>query len=302
MVKKPTTLLILESLIARGFTLDKKHQWKLVNSQFGFEGENQLVDLLELHLKCPHILLRDLNLRNSDDRVYQIDLLVIMGSSILVHEVKNYKGFYTRDEKVLKRAGVDDIENPELQLSRHLTRINRLKKDLGFDHFRVQGYLVYVNPDFTLYGVNEKISEVVLPTQIQEHIKFLNSNYLPVSEEAKALAAAIQRQTVDPPIYWKDIPEYKFQNLEKGVRCEGCGKLGVAGKRVYHCSTCNYKGEINQAIITAIEEFKLLFPSQLITRSIITEWCGGYFETTRIRRILASHYQMERKSKSTYYL
>lgn len=302
MVKKPATLLILESLAARGFALDKKHQWNLVNLQIGFEGENDFVDLLGLQLTCPHILLRDLNLRNSDGRVYQIDLLLIMGSSVLVKEIKHYRGFYTRDDKILKRGGSDNIENPELQLSRHVTRINRLKKDLGFDHFRVQAFVVYVNPDFTLYGLNEKIPEVVLPTQIQDHIKFLNTNWLPVSDEAKALALAIQQQQVEPPIYWKDIPKYEFADLEKGLRCERCGKLGIEGKRVYHCSSCGYKGEINGAILAAIKEFELLFPDKLITRFIITEWCGGDFSTTRMTQLLKDNYQMSSKSRAIYYV
>lgn len=302
MVKKPPTLLILESLEARGFVLKKKYQWRLENLQIGFDGEDGFIETVRKNLVSPHILLRDLNLKNSDDKLYQIDLLLIMGSTILVHEIKHYRGFYTRDEKVLKRAKADDIENPELQLSRHLTRISRLKKDLGFNHFRVKGYVVYVNPNFTLYGVNENISELILPTLIQEHLKFLNTNWLPVSNEAKALAAAIKQQTVDPPIFWKDIPEYEFTDLDPGLRCEHCGRLGIEGKRVYQCSSCDYKGKINDAISAAIKEFKLLFPDKLITRSIITEWCGGDFGTSRIIRILKKNYQMVSKSRAIYYV
>jgi hypothetical protein len=50
---------------------------------------------------------------------------------------------------------------------------------------------------------------------------------------------------------------------------------------------------MSTAVIRSVEEFKLLFPSKLITTNDIHEWCKVVESKRRIRRILGKNFNVE---------
>lgn len=269
---KPATLLMMESLnIRMKLTLEEKRY--LGNLMKGFTGEHAFKARLE-NLKCDHILLTDLNFNPKYSGQIQLDALLFIKDSIIIYEVKNYSGdwIYTRE---FYRNDDMEIPNPVLQVMRTKNNFKRLLRELGFENISVEACVVFVNPDFILYQA-EVDKNVIFSSQINTHIKRLEHNAHLYTFDFTQLVQALRGATIPGKVFRKQIPEYCYDSLQKGIRCIHCGNLAQRiSQRIHRCRNCGDVGQNNEAVHRAIEEFQLLFPEKRLTGRLLLEWCDG---------------------------
>ena len=234
----------------------------------GFEGEVRFDELIE-KLKEYCLILNDLQLeiRRSS---FQIDALLIFSGKIILCEIKNYEGVhYWGKDKFTKLNGVA-MENPALQLQKTRVRLELLLLELGYQ-MEVESFVVYINPEFTLLGAPAD-EELLLPSQISGYFGNLTMGAKPTAEQKKLADALVK---LHKPDYPSKMPEYCYDNLNKGIPCTACSALleTFNGHR-QTCAKCGKKVNVKNAIKTSSSDFRLLFPNEPITSSRMADWCG----------------------------
>ncbi|GAB3801864.1 NERD domain-containing protein [Virgibacillus kimchii] len=274
---------------------DKKNYLNLVK---GLEGELRF-DSFSEKLQCDCLVLNDL-LLTSNNTSFQIDSLIITTDTIHLYEIKNFEGdYYYRDNRFYSMRHTE-IVNPLHQLSRKETLLRPLLGKHGFK-FPVDGNVVFVNENFTLYQapVNEPI---IYPTQLKNYFNNLNTIPSKLNKTHKMLAdKLVSLHITDPPDKQK-FPRYNFDQLRKGLCCGKCRSLTVMieGKKSV-CSNCNYNELVERTVVRAAKDFKLLFPEEKMTTSIIHDWCAGMGSKKQIRRILNQYFKSVNKNRWVYY-
>lgn len=280
---KPITLRMMEALDGR-MLFEKEHAVYLRNMQFGYMGESNFATLLE-SLKGPHMLLRDLYFEPKFSGAMQIDSLLLVGNTAIIYEVKNYSGVWTYDEEVYQHGSMER-PNPLIQLARTKNNFKALLREINHSNVNVDAVVLHIGESFTLLGAPEN-QNVVLPTQIADHLAKLNCYQYPVSEQMLALARELSKRALPAPPFTKMIPDYNFEILKKGLKCEQCGSwVDRFSQRLYLCPSCNYKGRNCIAVMLVIDEFKVLFPDQEMSSFTLSKWCGGIISASHARKIL----------------
>lgn len=261
----------------------------------GFEGEKRFDEFTE-KLKEFCLILNDLQLeiRRSS---FQIDTLLILFDRIILFEIKNYEGVhYWGKEKFTKLNGVV-MENPALQLQKTRVRLELLLSELGCQ-MKVEAFVVYVNPEFTLLGAPAD-EQLLLPTQISGYFGNLRVDTAPTEEQIK-LAGTLTK--LHKPDYPSKMPEYRYDQLIKGIPCTACGALfGTFIGHRQSCANCGKKVNVKNAIKTGISDFRLLFPNERVTSARMTGWCGTG-RRDRIFRVLRDEFTAKGSGNARYYV
>lgn len=267
--EKPVTLQIMESLKSR-MDLTGNYLSYYYALHKGWEGECQYDRMLE-KLTCEHIIMKDLQLKVNRTTI-QIDTLVITADRIYLYEIKNYEGSYIyEDERLINCSTGNEILNPIIQLNRTQVLFRQLLKQSGI-HLSLEYFVVYINPQFTLYQTPHN-QPYVFPNQITAHIKQLNRQCKSLTEQHSLLSERLKAMhTLDR--YTADLPVYSYDKLKRGMVCGNCqGTIEELTKRVYYCQGCGFKEESSKSILRHIVEYHQLFPNQKITTTAIQEWC-----------------------------
>lgn len=275
---------------------DKKHYF---SGEKGLEGELKFDQLTEnLHSEC--IIINGLLLK-VDNNFFQIDTLIIFQKAIYLIDVKNYEGDYQFDAKHLQHIKSEKIiKDPFIQLQRCETLLHQLLQQLGF-HYQVESYLVYINPEFTLYQAPQNPS-VIFPTQIKSFFKKLNTVPSKLTNGHENLAdLLISMDLGDYP--FPQLPVYKYEQLDKRIICPCCwGVMFAENDMKLKCDKCGFEENVDKAVLRCVKEFKILFPDWKITTNIIFEWCSIVRSKRTIRRILQKYYQPCGQGKHCYYI
>ncbi|MFL2105235.1 NERD domain-containing protein [Desemzia sp. FAM 23991] len=288
--EKSYNLLMMESLSIR-MELTLKQQYYYQNLLRGYKGECDF-DKLTVKLDGNFLVLNDLPLK-VDGRYFQIDTLIIGVKSVRVYEVKNYMGEYIFKGDDLYIASSDkSILTPFNQLERLLTSIRQVLAELGI-HLPVSGFVAFVDPNMCLYQAPYR-PELLLPGKLEKHLTQVASHGAPLTSKHHELAMKLcERCVLEPP--YKDLPEYTYELLTKGVSCAECGSLRVtlpAGKSRYcACEKCGHQEPVTKTICRLVDEYRRLFPGREITSTAIYEWCGGLFTKKRIRIVLGKYFK-----------
>ncbi|WP_096270769.1 nuclease-related domain-containing protein [Paucisalibacillus globulus] len=296
----PKELQMFNSLAPR-FELTNKDKLTHFNLQKGYEGELMFDQILHNQLQCEHLIIKDL-LLDLDSNIFQIDTLVIFPSVIELFEVKNFEGehFYDRDKDKLYRNIDYEIQNPEHQMSRAESLLRKLLKQHGFP-VNLRGTVVFVNPEFTLYN-HTPDKPIILPSQINPLMRKLNQNSTrKITNQQKTIGnKLVSLHEEDYPT--KKVPEYTFRELRKGINCGHCSSFSVTIKGHYcYCGVCGQRELVKSVVIRSVQDYKLLFPKERVTKAIIFEWCGGMVSEQRVMRILTKHFQLVNKKRWAYY-
>ena len=201
---------------------------------------------------------------------FQIDSSVIVQDTILVFEVKNYEGDYYYEDERLKKINGTEIKDPLLQLERSTSLLRQLLNSCGF-HLKIESYVVFINPEFTLYQA-PKNAPIILPSQLNRFMKLLNKRHSRLNNLHKKIAEKLLAQhKVDNP--YKRMPIYHYEELEKGVFCGDCHGFfeGYKGRSLI-CGKCGKQERIESAVMRNVDAFKILFPDKKITTISIYDW------------------------------
>ena len=292
----PSELLILKNLDTR-MRLDEKDKQYYANLKKGYEGEVMFDRLIE-KLTCECLILNDLLLKQNNT-LFQIDTLLITQDSLYLYEVKNYEGDYYYDSDRLYKKNQKEIINPLIQLNRTESLFRQLLKHLGYPT-SIFASVVFINPEFTLYQ-SPLNKPFIFPTQINRHLKELNTVPSKLTDDHKRLAdKLLSLHVMDSP--YRELPSFEYNELRKGVICGECLSFlnSVKGMQ-FSCSNCGHREEIATAVMRNVREFRLLFPDHKLTTNIIHEWCKEIVSKRRITRILQKNFKIKGVHQWTYY-
>lgn len=269
----------------------------LFNLKKGYEGES-LFDSFTNTVKRECLILNDL-LFEINNNTFQIDTLIILHNKVYLFEVKNYTGdYYYQSEKLFRKPNFEII-NPLHQLGRSESLLRQLLLSAGFTP-EINSSIVFINPSFMLYQAPLD-KPIIFPPQISRFIETLNGSSSTLTKRDKLLAEKIleMNKEVSP---FKKLPTYDYQQLSKGIFCHECHSSSITiHNRTCSCDICGTKESVTIAVLRNIQEFKILFPQEKVTTTIISDWCGMKVSPKTISRILKSNFQKRGERRWTYY-
>lgn len=292
-------LLILRILDKRMNLTAEEHQY-YKNKEKGFEGEVQF-DLLTEKLLSDCLILNDL-LLEVNNSIFQIDTTIIFQETIYPFEVKNYEGDFIFKPDCLEKISGKNYKNPLDQLKRSKFLLRQLLHNLGYN-IPIEGSVVFVNPEFTLYQtpLNEPI---VYHSQLNRFMKKLNRLPSNITNREKNIAdKLVSLHQIESP--YIRLPHYDYNQLRKGITCVACNSFQVTvptGARKVVCDECRCEESFESAVLRNVEEIKLLFPDKKITTNLVFEWCGVVGSKKTIKKFLMKNYRSIGKKKYTYYV
>jgi len=278
--------------------LQEKTKYHLAILEKGYEGELKF-DQLANHLKEERYILDGL-LLEWNGSTFQLDKVIISESVIHLLDTKYYSGDYYWDNgKLYYLATSKECKNPIEQLNRGLLLFKQLLQSLKLNYL-VEAFAVFVHSEFTLYQAPKDLP-IILPTQVNRFLSELNNTKSALSEGHRKLAQALiaLNQTKNP---YEKLPEYSYEQLQKGMFCKKCKTLlFVTERNNFVCGKCGEQEKVSDAILRNVEEYKFLFPERKVTSSNIQDWCRTKLHRKTISRILGKHYAIIGNTRSTYY-
>lgn len=292
---KPNELAILEALDKR-MNLKKEDKRRYYNLKKGYEGEVRF-DSLTGKLKCECLILNDL-LFTQNHTTFQLDTLMIGHGKIHLYDVKNHEGdHYYESGHLYNNAGIK-LNNPLHQLTRSESLLQQLLFNLGHNYL-LSPSIVFINSAFTMYQA-PRDQPIIHPTQVKTHLSRLNNTPSKITEQhlhlADQLIALHQTES-----QFAQIPNYEYSILRKGIACIKCNSsLKPTPKKSFVCERCGHTEKVSDAVLRSVEDFRILFPNEKITSSIIYDWCK-VIEQKRIRQILLRHFKKIGSRRWTYF-
>ncbi|WP_096185958.1 nuclease-related domain-containing protein [Evansella halocellulosilytica] len=286
----------LRSLNVR-MNLEPQARKNYLNLEKGYRGERKFDEWIS-PLANDRLILNDLLLEHHNT-LFQIDSLLISSNSISLFEVKNYEGdFYIKEDDWYSISNVE-IKNPLLQLKRNESIFRALLQELGFN-FSIEAYLIFVNPEFHLYQSSKNLP-IIFPTQLNRFIQKIKKRPANLNESHKKLADQLLSIYLKETPYDR-LPEYCYDDLEKGILCPLCYSLNISfTKRTFICNDCGGREDYKTGIIRSIKEFNALFPNRSITPYQIYDWCKLIKNVKTIRKVLSNNFKRIESAKSSYY-
>ncbi len=295
--EEPVELKYLRLLNSRLSLSEEKKAafWSIVK---GFKGE-EAFDELSGQLFDNYLVVNDLFLKHNNT-FFQLDTLIIAADTIYLFEIKNYEGDYLIENDLWYSIPKTEIKNPLLQLARSESLFRQLISDLGFSH-SIKSYLVFINPQFTLYQVPLNMP-IIFPTQLKRFFENLKINKKKINDRHFKLAYLLQSCHVRDN-YPLQIPNYNYNELLKGMSCNTCHSIiNKETDRTVECGKCGRSEKIEDAILRSIEEFSFLFPDKKITTNTIYDWCKTIKSKKTIRKVLSKHFILHGHMHSSYYV
>ncbi|MGG3469710.1 nuclease-related domain-containing protein [Neobacillus pocheonensis] len=160
---------------------EKKHYHNLKK---GFEGEVQF-DFLTEQLKSNCYILKDLLLKVNSNS-FQNHTVIIYQDILNLFEVKKFENELIYKTDKLESLSGKEYQNPLYQLRKNTLYLRQLLQDLGFN-LPIKGYVVFINPEFTLYQ-SPPNEPIIFPTQLKKFMKKLNSRPSKLTNKHKILA------------------------------------------------------------------------------------------------------------------
>ena len=277
--------------------LEEKDKQRYYTLKKGYEGE-VLFDSMTENLKCDCLILNDLLIK-INGTTFQIDTLIITSEIIYFSDVKNFEGDYYFESDLFYKRPKTEYTNPLLQLLRSASLLRQMLSKLGIN-MPIDGSLVFINPDFTLYQAPLD-QPIILPNQVHRYFKKLDSISSKLTGKHKMLAdRLVSLHIIDSP--FEQRPSYHYDQLRKGMTCEKCNSFSifVDGKKSV-CKDCGHQEVVGEAVMRTVRGFQLLFPNQKITTPVIHDLCGGGVSKKWIRGILERNLKIVGNRRWSYY-
>ncbi|MBT2660745.1 nuclease-related domain-containing protein [Bacillus sp. ISL-45] len=289
-------LRVLKALNPRMDLKEKQKQYYF-NLKKGFEGEVMFDGYLK-RILIQSLILNDLLLEQNHSH-FQIDSLMISQSLTYLFEVKNFEGEYYFDGDTFRKINGTEVKNPLLQLERNVSLLRQFFNSIGFK-IPIEPYLIFVNPDFTLYQAPLN-RQIILPTNLNRFIQHLNNQKSSLNYQHSRLSESLLSSHLTRSPFTK-IPPYEYAQLRKGVFCHSCGAVLEEFRGVIlTCKKCGRHENTKEALLRSIEDHRILSPTKKISTNIIYEWCGEILPKPVIRQVLKENYSVSGYGQWSYY-
>ncbi|MEH7252081.1 nuclease-related domain-containing protein [Neobacillus niacini] len=294
--KVPEDLAVLRILNPRMNLTEKEKQNYLILEK-GFEGE-LVFDSLSENLQSENLISNGL-LLDYNNSIFQIDSLISFQKSLYLIDVKNFEGDYYFKEDGFYYGTGKPMKDPLAQLKRCHLLLSQLNEQHGYN-LHIESYLVFINPEFTLYHAPEN-QQIILPTQVNRFINKLNTVPSKITDRNIKHANLLISLKLDKNPFSK-IPAYDYDKLQKMLTCVSCNSISIiVGRTKLTCGTCSCVEDVESAVMRCVDELRLLFPEKKITTRCVFEWCGGIVPERQIRRILNENFAIVGKYRFAHY-
>lgn len=178
--------------------------------------------------------------------------------------------------------------------------MRQLLKEHGFE-VRMEANLIFVNPEFSLFQAPKNLP-IILPGQMNRFREKLLNQTSPIKHSHSNLAKKLVSLHMEEDPFPRNY-EYPYEQLEKGLVCPQC-------KEFYHtvkhslvvCELCGGRETLEDAVVGAVEEIRMLFPRRTITTPLLIDWCRIIKDRRTIQQILKKNFAIERRGRATHYL
>lgn len=169
-------------------------------------------------------------------------------------------------------------------------------------NFAVEYYLVFINPEFTLYNAPTD-ERIIFPTQLNRFIKKLHMKNPKTQERHLNFAKQLVSEHIANPPPFMELPKYSYEGMEKMVFCPLCNEPlnKIEHKKTFICRKCGHAESVEGAVLRNVGEFRLLFPERQITTNEIFEWCKVVRCKKTVQRILAKNFKQVGNSGLSHY-
>lgn len=271
----------LQVLFRRSY-LDDENRMKLEKLSFGLSGEQSFDQIIQTYVQTFNLIhVKDLLFKyDNGEKEIQIDNIVISNDTCYIFEVKKYNFNIKIDDRGLffYEEG-KEFTSLNIQIERQKGAIHDLLKDIGYP-MTIKHYLVFINPDRTVFGLQRKHS--VLTHNTLNH--FLENHMRKNREDYSYFVPLIDSRRL-PFSKYDQFYDISLKNLAKGVYCEKCdGRMQRVSQRIYQCEDCRISIGTLEAIRQLIEDLKFLNPQFKLDSIILSRLSGNEISSATIRR------------------
>ncbi|MFD9627734.1 nuclease-related domain-containing protein [Peribacillus muralis] len=248
--KMPLKIEVLEALIRRLPPGHAKHsaiQEDIKKIRAGYNGEYRVFNLLKALPEEDYLLFHDLRLSGSP-YPFQMDILILTPSFLLILEVKNMAGeiYFDNTFNQLIRTNPDGkteaFDDPILQVSRQRRHLLDWLKTKRMNNLPVETLVISANSSTIIRASNKEINtKIIRKDRILLKIAELNNKY---KEELLSRRAMMRISSLlldgHTPFIPKPLETYRIPStaLQTGVFCFKCHAYSMERQRKWICRTC----------------------------------------------------------------
>lgn len=250
----------------------------LAAKQKGYRGELSLDYYLKDIDRKFFALLPAIRLLNQNKDAFQMDLLLVSSSFLLIIEVKNISGTLYFDKA--SNQVIRQLHNKEQGFKNPITQVNRQRDQLArwlyinrFPAIPIRCLVVFSQPSTILKtspDYKEVFHTVIHADRLMEKIHLFKGYYktnILEMKEFKKLVKSILKEDKELQQDILNLYEIDKNEIIKGVECTFCGSFQT--KREYGKWTCIDCGKSNkEGHIDALDDYFLLIGNTITNR----EW------------------------------
>lgn len=298
-LEMPLRLRKMEALLRR---LDGSHpKYAEIREEYGkrmsgYRGEQSIKYYLSFLKERDYIILHNLRLPDiSGEHYFEIDILLLSPTYILIIDAKNYRGelyFDGKFDQLIQK--VDDKKKayycPIAQINRHQMQIRRMLQYLKYPPIPIETLVIFTNPSSIISASEDhkQIHKVIKSSSFLSRIDLFEKRRMNEIYEKKQLQrlskSLLKKHT---PFDESILKQYELnqKDIINGVFCPKCDKILMhRTERLWHCITCHYSS--NKAYLDSIIDYQLIL-GNTITNSQLREFLN-LSSPTAARNILRS--------------
>lgn len=264
-------------------SLNHEDKNKLQKLKLGYEGEllfDQFVssyvdDYGLVHLKDVLFAV------DGGSKEIQVDNIIIADDCCFIFEVKNFSfNLSINDVGNFFYEDGNECSMLNVQSERQKGSVRYLLDRTGYPFDVVKHYMVFVNPDQTVYGLKREHGVLTRNTLT----RFLNENLKWNQSEYSILVDRVNDRRLKFSKY--DL-SYKVEldYLRRGVYCSGCyARYSKLSRRRFICDSCGGVINVVDAIRLLIQDVYYLNPEYRPDSEFLSKLSGGEISSSIIRR------------------
>ncbi|MFT4416430.1 nuclease-related domain-containing protein [Fredinandcohnia humi] len=280
-LEKPLKVRKLEALLPR---LQESHpKYEAISDELGrrmsgYRGEQSLTYYLSFLKDKYYLIFHNLRLPDtSGEHFFEIDILLICPSFILLIDAKNYRGelhFDSMFEQFIQTY--EDKKKaypcPIAQMNWHHTQLKRLLESHKFPLIPIETLVIFTNPSaiITASHGHKQIHRLIKGTSFLSKIELMEKRHKKEAFDKKQIQKVTKVLMKSHTPYDGDILkefDIRPEELRKGVRCPTCGKFPmVRSQRMWCCTSCNTSTKM--AYHNAIIDYSLLIGNTITNQQL----------------------------------
>ncbi|PKR77774.1 hypothetical protein CEY16_07535 [Halalkalibacillus sediminis] len=258
----------------------------------GYHGENEMNYYLDMLMDEKLIALRNVRL-SLMGKFFEIDLLILTPTFMLVTEVKNLTGVVLIDHRSGRmfqhiNSKEKRYRDPILQVDSQAKQLEYFLKKKGVRFPPIHQLVVFVNRNVHFKGYDDQklddriISAYKFPATFQEIKR--DSSGVEVNWNIAYLAEMLESSIIPKDYKWLQYFELNYGDFEPGVKCAECSRKMFRDYKLKNwvCCGCGYAS--HWAFVESLKDFYLIFGDQITNRQ--ARWWLGVESDSTTRRLL----------------